>query len=314
MGKNLWEDEDSEDFRDIPEETQLDERGQLMQAPPANIQRPSRSAPQQAAPEQVVFEGDSDLDLFPDGDPDEDEDYESVLNDARVRLEMGRLYDMIMNHELFKDVDADPNAARSVQKQIRKFAKEQMEIMLGMRKETSKVERLEIDFPFNQVEIDFLKQLAYKGTKGASETSDNYVPEVKKVTEEIENVPKRKTLNSIGPGAAARKPIQTKLQAKPSAPIERQKVERRLPPEFEEDYKPLQKDPSQMDADELIARNKEATARQRGKKSVKASGGLPQPTVEQEEMLYTQRLATDPKAAGTVATIMALMNNQKKNQ
>jgi hypothetical protein len=314
MGKNLWEDEDSEDFRDIPEETQLDEHGQLMQAPPANIQRPSRSAPQQAAPEQVVFEGDSDLDLFPDGDPDEDEDYESVLNDARVRLEMGRLYDMIMNHELFKDVDADPNAARSVQKQIRKFAKEQMEIMLGMRKETSKVERLEIDFPFNQVEIDFLKQLAYKGTKGASETSDNYVPEVKKVTEEIENVPKRKTLNSIGPGAAARKPIQTKLQAKPSAPIERQKVERRLPPEFEEDYKPLQKDPSQMDADELIARNKEAAARQRGKKSVKASGGLPQPTVEQEEMLYTQRLATDPKTAGTVATIMALMNNQKKNQ
>lgn len=313
MGKNLWEDDENEDFRDIPEETQLDEHGQFMQAPPVNVQRQPRPAVQQDPAHEdfsvTQVYAEEPVDLM--SDDEEDENYEAVLNDARVRLEMGRLYDMIMNHELFKDVDADPNAARSVQKQIRKFAKEQMEIMLGMRKDSTKIERLEIDFPFNQVEVDFLKQLAYKGTKGASTNSDNYVPEVKKVTEEVENIPKKKTLNSIGPSTSVRKPLAKALQAKPAAPIERPKVERKLPAEFEEDYKPLRKDPSEMSAEEIIARNAEASARQRGRKAVKGTGGLPQPTIEQEEMLHTQRLATDPKTAGTVATIMALMNKQK---
>jgi len=314
MGKNLWEDENLEDFRDIPEETQIDENGQLMQSLPVNVQVTQQPVMQQTKDESVVFKEDPNLDLFPDGDPDEDENYESVLKDARIRLEMGRLYDMVMNHDLFKDIDADPKATKSVQKQIRKFAKEQMEIMLGMRKETDKVEKLEIDFPFNQVEIDFLKQLAYKGTKGASGTADNYVPGVKKVIEEVENTPKRNTLNSISRNSVTKKAIPTKLQAKPATQIVRPKVERELPLEFEKDYKPLQKDPSQMSPEELIARNKEVAERQRGKRSAPASGALPQPTYEQQEMLYTQRFASDPKTASMVTTIMNLMNKQKQNK
>src|ERR1019366_6683663 len=107
-----------------------------------------------------------------------EEDFVDVLSDAHLRLEQGSLYKLVMNGNLFQDVDADPKAVQNVQKEIKTFAKERMEIMLGMRKETNTVEHLEIDFPFNALEVEVLKKLASTATKGASEHSDRYVPEV----------------------------------------------------------------------------------------------------------------------------------------
>ena len=62
---------------------------------------------------------------------------QNVLSDARLRLEQGRLYEMVMNSDLFEGSDCDPKAIKNVEKEIRNFAKERMEIMLGMRQETS---------------------------------------------------------------------------------------------------------------------------------------------------------------------------------
>ena len=66
---------------------------------------------------------------------EEEEDFTAVFNDANLRIEQGRLYQMIMNHDIFEGMDADERAVQNVQKEIRKFARERMEIMLGMRQE-----------------------------------------------------------------------------------------------------------------------------------------------------------------------------------
>ena len=55
---------------------------------------------------------------------DEEEDMSSVMVDANLRLEMGRLYQMILKHDLFGETDADPRAIKNVQREIRKRVRE----------------------------------------------------------------------------------------------------------------------------------------------------------------------------------------------
>ena len=132
---NLWG-ESEEEFRDIPDEVGVDANGRQLQSPPASVKStaPARQpapAPQvPAAIQGTEYDVTEVLQIL-----DEEEDFSEVLNDANLRIEQGRLYQMIMNHNLFEGMDADERAVQNVQKEIRKFAKERMEIMLGMRQE-----------------------------------------------------------------------------------------------------------------------------------------------------------------------------------
>jgi hypothetical protein len=307
MSKNLWDDE--EDFRDIPEETKLDENGNLMVAPPVRLAgQSSKQLLQMPEREEYLEVYGDQKELLETKDDDDEEDYSAVLSDARVRLEMGRLYDMIMNHELFNGVDADPKAAKSVQKQIRNFAKEQMEIMLGMR-QTAPI--LGVDYGFNSLEVEVLKKLASTASKGATQSED-----AEEIAYKIS--PKKQSLNSIGPSKplikkepVVKKSAPTKLSASPEAPVERIRA-RKLPKEFEEEYEPLKRPVEEMTPEELKERNKEGAKRQANRKAAMPKDIMPQPTYEQQEMLYAQRFASDTKTANTVATIMHLMNNQRK--
>lgn len=303
----MWEDE--EEFRDIPEETELDVQGQPLQSSPAQVSptvyaddEEFRDVPEDGYDGPVVTEYLEDT--APQASEDDEEDYSEVLSDARIRLEQGRLYEMIMNHELFKDVDADPRAVKSVQKQIRKFAKEQMEVMLGMRQTTYQAPAL--NNPFNGLEIDVLKKLASAASKGATESE-----EAETIAEVV--APKKKTLNSIGVSPArklvksAPRPV-SKIETR-TAPLARKKST--LPAEFEPDYEALKKHPSEMSEAEVLERNRQTTKRQEGRKLVKnPKGGLPMPSYEQTNALYTQRMATDVKKSNLVSTIMTLMNNK----
>jgi hypothetical protein len=220
-----------------------------------------------------------------------EEDFTEVLSDARLRLEQGRLYEMVMQHDLFKDLDADPRAVKSVQNQIRRFAKERMEIMLGIKKEATISERLEIDFPFNQLEVEVLKRLAHKVTDGATENSDNYVPEVKKVREEVPTVPKKQSLNAIG----------TYKSKKTVAPPEAPKKSVKQPEPFKRQVKPKQpevnqegvltgKSLSEMTDGERLEKYKETIERQkRMKVDIPKDQKTPWPSQEQQEMLAIQQ-------------------------
>lgn len=307
-------DEQEEEFRDIPDEVV---EGQ--QAPPAQVklQRPATPTAPTQPPKQPV----QTVEIEEEFEEEVEEDFSEVLSDARLRLEQGRLYELIMNHDLFSGSDADPKAIKYVQKEIRNFAKERMEIMLGMRKETAQVERLEIDFPFNALEVEVLKKLAFTATKGESENSDAYVPEVKKTIEEVPLVSKKVSLNTIGSRRTT--PKQTAPLTKKTAPLKRTRrdetVEQILAEEgvtkeeletvFDPNYKPLEKHPELLTPEEVFQRN--ARLQAKTTKQVRSSSALPMPDLEQVNMMNTQRAQT-ASAHPQMQTIMNLLTATKK--
>jgi len=100
----------------------------------------------------------------------------TVVTDAMIRLEQARLYDMLIKHDLFKGVKAHPRALTNVQAELKSYIVNRLEILLGIKaekveKETPK--QVSVELPFNDIEIEFLKALSYKGTKGASAQADS---------------------------------------------------------------------------------------------------------------------------------------------
>ena len=300
MSNIFNDDDDGSEFRDIPEEV----AGQDAPIPQVKVNRPA-APPAQAPVQQAQPEPEVE---YEEEQSEEEEDFSTVLSDARLRLEQGRLYEMIMNHNIFEGADADEKAIRHVQKQIRNFAKEQMEIMLGMRQEAPKVQALTAsDFPFNDVEVAALKDLAYMATKGGSAA-----PEAQQFSG-APAAPRKVGLNTIAvksqakpaPAAPKTAPAKKPLAQKAPAPVKRDsrteaQIEQILAEEgitreqydaqYPPNYKPLTKPLSQMNEQELAEwRRQDALKTNR---QVKNPAAIPMPTAEQEEMLHTQRAQT----------------------
>ena len=95
----------------------------------------------------------------------------SIVTESTIRLEQARLYDMLIKHDMFKGVKANPRALANVKQELKTYIVSRLEILLGIKKE--KIQRdkpieVEVESPFNDVEIEFLKALSHKGTKGLS--------------------------------------------------------------------------------------------------------------------------------------------------
>jgi hypothetical protein len=179
--------------------------------------------PQPSSAQQVIHQEEIDIEGLTEevaNEDDEEEDFSDVLTDARLRLELGRLYEMVMNHSLFDGVEVDERASKIVQKQIRKFAKEQIELTLGMRQEPTVQNNLTVVSPFNDLEVQVLKKLASAASKGATESE-----EANQVVESAPaQPPKKKTLNTIGKSSSQTKPLpkaQPKPIVKKAEPIQR---------------------------------------------------------------------------------------------
>lgn len=320
MSGNFLADDD-EPFQDIPEEVQ---EGQHAPVPQVRTARPAVPPPVQAQPEPEVYEEES----VEQTAEQEEEDFSSVLTEARFKLELGRLYEMLMNHDIFSGSDADAKAIKYVTKQVRNFAKEQMEIMLGMRQvAVAEPTVIQAEFPFNDLEVQVLKAMARTATKGATESA-----EAQTFTATVPQQPQaRATLNPIGlkPAApkmaqvqprpvarpvAAQKPAAKPLPKGPAAPIRRDprteaQIDQILAEEgisreeyerqYNPSYKPLGKPLSQLTENEMIERNKQARTRR-----ATNPAAIPMPTAEQEEMIHTQRA----QAANSNPQMMSIMN------
>jgi hypothetical protein len=94
-----------------------------------------------------------------------------VLNTAKVRLEQARLYEMVLEHDMFSGVNSDPRAIHKVQTEIKNFIMERLEILLGMRQEKQK-QQADSSTQFNDMEVAALKDLAFKLTKGATASAE----------------------------------------------------------------------------------------------------------------------------------------------
>src|ERR1700688_1003435 len=118
----------------------------------------------------AVIQGDPELDFF----EEEDQDTAEIMLDANLRLEQGRLYQMVLQGNIFADTNADPKAIRNVQREIRKFVRERMETMLGIRQE--QVAQTIVSSPFTDLEVTVLKMLASKMSKGQTESQTGPQP------------------------------------------------------------------------------------------------------------------------------------------
>lgn len=316
------DDDDGQDFRDIPDEVD----GGYTAVPQVRVNRPAPAPPQQVQELEVEYEEE-------EYQGEEEEDFSSLLSDARSRMEQGRLYEMLMDHDIFAGADADEKAIKFVTKQIRMFAKERMEIMLGMRQEPSKVQAFNAaDFPFNDIEVAALKDLAYVATKGASSRD-----EAQTFTPQAAPAPRRTGLNPIAvkqatkpaprpsapapkPTAPTAKPLAKTAQApvkrdpKTEAAIERilqeegitrEEYERQYPP----NYKPLPKPLNNMNEQELAEWKRQDALKT--KAQVKSNFAIPMPTAEQEEMLHSQRAQT-AAANPQMQVLMAALTKKKQ--
>jgi hypothetical protein len=314
MAKNIWEDE--EPFRDgapVMVNGQWQEPETYTPAPDNTLSKARQEQIQQARQiqaQQDQDEGEYDVDELTDQVAEDEDSYESVLSDARLRLEQGRLYEMVINHDLFNGADADPRATKSVQNQIRKFAKEQMEIMLGMRQESAQVTGI-VSSPFNNLEVEVLKKIASAASKGATESE-----EAQNEAPQPVQAPKKTTLNAIGsskPKQQAKpqpKPIQKKVE-----PIQRKAQPKpSLPPEMEPNYEPLSKPLHEMTAAELAKRDQEALDRQRGRKAALPVDRAPMPDFATTEMIALQQVsrATSSTKGNLSGLIMANLRSSGK--
>ena len=105
------------------------------------------------------------------------EEQSLIIDSAELRLEKGRLYKMLIEHRLFDGVDAAPEAVASVEEEIKDFIVERLEVLLGMRAEKEReVQHIVQEPQFNDLEVQVLKRLANKVSKGMTESAPTTAP------------------------------------------------------------------------------------------------------------------------------------------
>ena len=142
-----------------------------------------------------------------------------VVNNTRIRLEQAKLYEMLINHDIFEGVDVNKNAVKVVQEELKGFIIERLEILMGIRQEKQKLTTttIRVSSPFNDIEVEFLKALAYKGTHGKSSegSHETVIEEVKPaITKPKKLAPKKlapKKLEKVEAKPMAIKPIKKEL-------------------------------------------------------------------------------------------------------
>lgn len=340
---NLWGEEE-EEFQDRPEAASTVKKPQnaaqlanqlippIATAPiHQNPRAPAEPVRQAPAPRPVAEEFSDEVEELVESLDQEEEDFETVLNDANLRIESGRLYQMVMNHDLFEGMEVDARAVASVQREIRKFAKERMEIMLGMRQERLAEQYAEynakLSNPFNDLEVEILKKLASKATNGATESAEaNQVAATLRETAP----PKRTTLTPIGQKAPVKQPQRlaprapgAKLPSKAPVPLKRTRLdatieqvaaEEGIPVEelrkhVTDGYTPMDKPLVALSGEEQARRIKESQERLSRHRTVKSTSALPMATPEQEAALAVQRatqIGTAPGMAALLAKVSSM--------
>lgn len=246
---------------------------------------PAPKAWEQPAPPEVVLDeaaveeitSESPTDVF----EEDEQDNFSLMSDANLRLEQGRLYQMVLANDIFGETDADPKAIRNVQREIRKFVRERMEIMLGIKQEQVAQPTM-VSSPFNDMEVTVLKMLASKATGGKTE-------EIVRPVVPAPSQPKKDGITAISGNLRAN-----------SAPTPVSKPVRQLPPAQKAKEKPksaisndegsaLKKPIEEMTPEELAAYNAAAEERSKRHRSATPPNLIPHPSPEQLTMMYTMQ-------------------------
>jgi hypothetical protein len=236
----------------------------------------------------------------------------SIVDNARIRLEQGRLYEMLIKHDLFDGVDAMPQAVNKVQSEIKEFIVERLEILLGMKTEKQKVEVHHVkESQFNEVEVQALKMIARKVTKGASDTASVEISrprnELNSVKKDLaKSVSKPQTLNqpkSIAktPASLSQKPIEKKttMITTTNASAKQASIKKNRDPIIQE--KPNSNSPEDIAKQDIkyIESLKNMSLEEAGRVvAQKHTRPMPPRTIDQESVnrLYTTKMAVNETA------------------
>lgn len=217
LDSDLWD-------REYPTEEEIEQqlKGQGQQPVSAN-----EYYQEEMVDEWEGLEDDEDLDFMDelyDGEEEVD-----LMQNARIRLEQGRLYEMLIQHDLFGDIDADPTAVSKVEKEIKDFIMERLEILLGIRAE-KEVEIHKVEAQFNDVEVDALKQVAAKLTKGASVQARPAAPKPQKPLSGIKQLSSKPKPKKVSPLSKKKKKKVGKPLPKTTAQKPQKPVKQEVPP------------------------------------------------------------------------------------
>jgi len=106
-----------------------------------------------------------------------------VLNKAIERIEQAKLYEALLNHQLFGQGSARPEVMKTVRKEVKEFVQFRLEVLLGIRADgkvgshmASSTQQMVVKSPFTEEETAALKGIANKLiSKGNSTPSINSV-------------------------------------------------------------------------------------------------------------------------------------------
>jgi hypothetical protein len=306
----IWDDEEVSEYDLIKEDAEQAEE----------------LAEEYAAQPSVVEADQDELDEISDESAFELTNTESnVIYNARLRLEQAKLYELLINHNLFEGVDASEQAIKNVQNELKFYIVKRLEILLGIREQVVRTESTAVaaEPQFNEVEADFLKQLAYKGTFGQSKESEPariVAPKmaIKPVSSPAQKLkamttPKKVEVKQAAPAPTPKAPVKQatppvkkiveQAPAKQTVPVTKKPA---APPKKEiksgiaprnltndevleiarADLKTASKKPfHEMNAKEKAA--KIAEVNERNKRPAKVAGAIPMPNENQLFMKYT---------------------------
>jgi hypothetical protein len=210
-----------------------------------------------------------------------------VLSDAQMRLDQARLYEMLIKHNLFAGIHANKRAIQIVQDEAKNFFLERMEILLGMKSPTQPVQHVES--PFNDLEVQALKDIAAKLTKGASQNDAE--PQIRPVQPPKQNGLRPLNQNKLTQQNQSPRPVQQKQPVRKPAPQQTQENERQG----------LTKKPKDMTPAELIELNKQIP---RQKRAV-SSRYIPPMDADAKEMLYSRNAMSSNSEGSVIMNLLA---------
>lgn len=226
---------------------------------------------------------------------------QTVMESAKIRLAQGRLYEMLLQHDIFdSEIDEDPRAVKKVQSEVRAFVTERLEIMLGMRSMEPKqvaIQSVSVEMPFNEIEIQALKAIASKLSKGESESvTENLRINAEVTTEMGVSQPVRskpqQQVRQAPVRQAVRPAAKTPLPAAPKRALDRKA--------------PKEKGPSGEELHKMTAAELEAYAqRMKPKKVGVPSGTQPLPMPDQNMMDNLAASAADRNSQGGMGSATA---------
>jgi len=154
----------------------------------------------------------------------EDEQTQFILSEAIKRIEQAKLYETLLKHQLFGQGSARPEIISAVEKEIKQFILNRLEILLGLKQEKPpQASATSFASPFSSDQVEALTALADK----LLSRKENETPSFSAVTQPTVNTVEASSqeLNVVRPtvNVAYNKPVLNSVGSGQPAPKKRRK-------------------------------------------------------------------------------------------